>query len=104
MSGFPIVEGGIAHPMIFSPPPPTHTPHEVLPHLKMKPGGGETQPPHALNACGKPWMFFIFAMYSHNISIFRKKTYVPMLASEYNLCQSYSSSQKSIFAENNLKL
>ena len=33
-------------------------------------------------------------MYFHNISIFRKKTYVSMLASEYNLCQSCSSSQK----------
>ena len=31
-------------------------------------------------------MFFIFVMYFHDISIFRKKTYVPRLASEYNLC------------------
>ena len=34
----------------------------------------------------------------------RKKTSVPMLASEYNLCQSCSSSQKSSFADNTLKL
>ena len=33
-----------------------------------------------------------------------KKTCVPMLASEYNLCQIYSSSEKSIFAENTIKL
>ena len=33
-----------------------------------------------------------------------KKTCVPMLASEYNLCQICSSSQKSIFSENTIKL
>ena len=30
--------------------------------------------------------FSFFMMYFHDISIFRKKTCVPMLASQYNLC------------------
>ena len=32
-------------------------------------------------------VFLFFVMYFHEISIFRKKTDVPMQASEHNLCQ-----------------
>ena len=48
--------------------------------------------------------FSLFVMYFHDISIFRKKTYMPMLASDYNLCQSCSSSQKSILLKNHQTL
>ena len=48
--------------------------------------------------------FSFFVMYFYDISIFWKKAYVPILASENKLCQGCSSSQKSIFAENTLKL
>ena len=48
--------------------------------------------------------FSFFVMYFHDISILRKRIYVPMLTCDYNLCQSCSSSQKLIFVENTLEL